>query len=668
MKLTSHPAHVPGELLVRLKPAQNLSTQETGILGQVGNVVDRYALGGQATPLGNYSSSEILRLKLHSNSPEALDRAIQELSQDPHVAYAVTNDILHETAKPVVPNDLPAEQYGPRQIAAPQAWAEMTGDRTKAPLLAVIDGGVDITHPDLLANLWTNPGEIPDNGIDDDGNGVIDDIHGFNAVRKTGNPVDESGHGTHVTGTVGAVGNNGQGVTGVAWQAKIAGIKFLEKGYGDLADAISGIVYADKIGARVTQNSWGGSVYNQALRDALAASPALHIFAAGNDGNNADVSPAYPAAYPLDNIVSVAATDSEDQLASFSNYGIQSVDLAAPGVKILSTIPGGVGVKSGTSMAAPHVSGAASLILEKFPHLTNKELKDRLVFSVDHLPQLQDKVASGGRLNLARALEDDTILPGQPTALSGKADSTEAITLHWTASGDDGSQGLAAAYELAVSDQPFTLESFERAIKVRTQPPLAPGNEESLTIPVLPSANDRQLYVGLRSVDNIGQRSALSTTEVAVPAAHVAFEDGSDQWTREGDWGQEFAPGRGTVWSDSPGGDYKLDQNASLTSRPFSLQDFAAAKLRFDAHHDLEINFDKVFLELRAGDDKAPWTELCSFNLLDGWKTHTYDLSAYAGQPRVQLRFRLKTDQDVVKDGFQFHHLVVTGDRLPAGG
>lgn len=663
MKVSSSSTFVPGELLVRLKPNARLSATGESVFDGLGEVIDRFPLGGHELAADSFSAGEILHLKLDADSPEATREALARLSRDPSVAYAATNDIVQSFTRTLEPDDLSPEQYGPRAIAAPLAWAERSGDRAKAPLIAVIDSGIDYRHPDLAANVWTNPGEVAGNGLDDDGNGVIDDVHGYNSARKTGDPLDDGSHGTHVAGTVGAVGNNGQGVVGVAWQANLMGVKFLEKGYGDIADAIAAITYADAMGARVTQNSWGGSNYNQALVDTLAASPAIHICAAGNSAQDSDVQPAYPAAYPLPNIIAVAATDAADQLAEFSNWGGQAVDLAAPGAKILSTVPNaGLGLKSGTSMAAPHVSGAVSLILEKFPDLSNQELKDRLLFSVDRMEHLEGKLVSGGRLNLARALETDQVAPGAVAGLSGQAHGAERIRLEWLASGDDGATGKAAAYEIAYSDRPFSEEEFERQSRVRAAAPQASGSKETLEVPILPSARARELFVAVRAVDNVGQRSALSTTTVQVPAAYVAFEDGPDQWTREGDWGQETVPERGVVWSDSPGGEYRLNQNASLTGRPFSLEDFRSARLRFDARHDLEINFDKVHLEVRAGGQQGEWKTLHGFNLLAGWKTHQFDLSEYAGQPNVQLRFRLKTDGDVTKDGLLFDRLVVTGE------
>ena len=669
--------HIPGELLVRLKnQTEILQTDESGSpFDSVGKVAARYPLAGEMSlNQDSFSSGEILHLKLTDTSDEGMEAAIKKLHQDSRVAYAVTNDILHtfeeqETTPPkpdtegrsVRPNDLHPNLYGMEKIAAPEGWADTSGDKNRAPLLAVIDSGTDYTHPDLAANIWVNPNEVL-NGKDDDGNGIIDDIHGFNAAEKNGDPSDSGSHGTHVAGTVAAVGNNGLGVTGVAWEAQMMTLKCISGGMGTMADAIAAITYADSKSVRITQNSWGGPNPNQALIDALEASPALHICAAGNSANNSDIKPMFPAAYDLDNILAVAATDHNDELASFSNYGPVAVDLAAPGVNTYSTIPNGeYGSKSGTSMATPHVSGAASLILTKFPELSNEELKDRLMFSTDRLTHLEGKVASGGRLNLSRALENDRVLPGAVSNLKGEANST-AVKLNWKASGDDQQVGTAAAYEIAYSDKAFGPEDFKKMAQVYTPAPKSSGSAESAQFELTPSASEREMFVAIRSVDNVGNRSSMQSLKVMVPKAHVAFEDKVDNWSTEGDWGRELVAGKGQVWSDSPGGFYKRDQKASLTSKSFSLKDFETAQLQFDCRHDLEINFDKIYLETKSGGEQSEWNVLKAFNLLDGWHTEKFDLSQYAGSDDVQIRFRLKTDGDVFKDGFQFHKLVVTGE------
>src|SRR5690606_21235490 len=191
------------------------------------------------------------------------------------------------------PNDLHERLYGMAKIQAPQAWETTTGSRT-GPVVAVIDGGIDYNHPDLTNNMWTNPGEIPGDGLDNDGNGVVDDVHGYNAINGSGHPADDNNHGTHCAGTIGAEGNNGVGVVGVNHQARMMAVKFLgSNGSGTTADAVKGVLYASRMGARITSNSWGGGGYNQALKDALASSPALHIFAAGNANSNNDRRPSY---------------------------------------------------------------------------------------------------------------------------------------------------------------------------------------------------------------------------------------------------------------------------------------------------------------------------------------------------------------------------------------
>ena len=235
-------------------------------------------------------------------------------------------------------------------------------------MVAIIDTGIDYTHPDLAANIWTNPGEIAGDGIDNDGNGYVDDVHGYDFVNNDGDPMDDHFHGTHTAGTVGAVGNNGVGVTGVNWQVKLMALKFLgASGSGSVSGAVSALEYAVTMGVRLSNNSWGGGGYSQALYDAIKNSQVIgHVFvaAAGNSGVNSDLQPAYPASYDLDNIISVAAIDSSDNLASFSNRGVVTVDLAAPGVAVLSTVlGGGYASYSGTSMATPHVTGAAALAL-----------------------------------------------------------------------------------------------------------------------------------------------------------------------------------------------------------------------------------------------------------------------------------------------------------------
>lgn len=309
-------------------------------------------------------------------------------------------------------------------IDAPEAWNVTTGGNGDV-VIAVIDTGVDYTHPDLAANMWKNTKEVAGNGKDDDGNGYVDDVYGYNFVSKKGDPMDDNLHGTHCAGTIAGVGNNSTGVAGVNWKAKIMAVKFLgATGGGSLSDAILAIQYAVKMGAKISSNSWGCvNCSSQALYDAIKATNAqghLFIAAAGNHaGNNDGTQVSYPSSYDLENIIAVAATDHLDALASFSGYGLKTVDLGAPGVNIYSTTPGKT-YKSlnGTSMATPHVSGVAALLKAYKPELTHLGIKERILKTVDPIPALNGKSVTGGRLNAYNAVNYGTTPP--PTGIKAR--------------------------------------------------------------------------------------------------------------------------------------------------------------------------------------------------------------------------------------------------------
>jgi serine protease len=315
--------------------------------------------------------------------------------------------------------------WGLDRIEASKAWEIATGS-TEEVVIAGIDTGIDYSHPDLAANMWTNPGEIPGDGIDNDANGYIDDVHGVNAALGSGNPMDDNGHGTHTAGTIGAVGDNGIGVVGVAWRVKIMALKFLNaNGGGTIADAIRAINYLVKMKTQygvnivAANNSWGGGGFSQPLYDAIKRARdagIVFVAAAGNEANNNDLAATYPAGYDLDNVISVGAIDKSNKLAYFSNYG-QAVDVAAPGVGILSTVPGGgYAALSGTSMAAPHVAGAVALLAGHEPSLTYSALINRIIDSGTTISALTGKVRGARFLNLERLLNGSVEeTPGETT-------------------------------------------------------------------------------------------------------------------------------------------------------------------------------------------------------------------------------------------------------------
>lgn len=329
--------YVPGELLIKYKPSVRATAAN----------FYRDTLGISTVRTFNFIG--VSHVKLPGDM--SVEEALAIYAKDPDVEYAEPNYIVHATA--TTPDDLDTNLWGLHNtgqpvngtsgtndcdIDAPEAWDLCTGH--SSVIVAVIDSGVDYNHPDLAANIWSNNGETL-NGSDDDGNGYIDDVRGWDWVDGDNDPMDYCDHGTHCAGTIAAVGNNSTGMTGVCWKAKIMPLRFLDTlGSGSTANAISAILYANQMGAHVISNSWGGGSFSTPLKDAIDASSAVVVCAAGNDGTDNDGGTHhYPSDYTSSNIISVAATDQDDGLASFSNWGSTSVDVGAPGVNIYSASP-----------------------------------------------------------------------------------------------------------------------------------------------------------------------------------------------------------------------------------------------------------------------------------------------------------------------------------------
>lgn len=419
---------VPGEYLVELKSSAQSSTGSgvsamsvhtlTQMLGV--DVVDRVR------------DDVVLVHAEQSASPAAMMNLESRLRENPLVALVEPN-YLYYVSK--TPND-PAfrETWGLKNsgqydaanqrgvsgidIGADAAWNITTG--SKSVVVAVIDTGIDFGHPDLKSQAWVNLKELNGRpGVDDDGNGLVDDINGYNFADNKGDSTDDHSHGTHCAGTIGAQGDDGRGVSGVNWNVSLMALKFMNKdGEGTAANSIKAIDYARKMGAKVMSNSWGGGGKSALVQKAIEAADRagiLFVAAAGNDGENNDKKPSFPSNYAVPNVLAVAAVDNRGALADFSNYGAKSVHVAAPGVNIYSTVLNkGYEAYSGTSMATPHVAGVAALMLAKNKNLTGRDLKKKIIASARPLYALKKKVSSGGMVNAYSALTGAAVL-GDPS-------------------------------------------------------------------------------------------------------------------------------------------------------------------------------------------------------------------------------------------------------------
>lgn len=447
---------IEGELIIRMK-SHFLSPGSKKFFGKIGQ--KGYSL-----------KSSLGKMQMHLiKVPQGMNAslAMKELSDDPDVLYVEPNFKIKkvEVATDKI-NALSLEQmlstvssysngsYTQSRLktGVDEAWLEMSLDSDETPVVAVIDTGVDYNHNILVQSnaVWNNSNEIPDNGIDDDQNGFIDDYNGWNFFSNNRRPLDDEGHGTHVSGIVIGVSFDIFQYPPLSSKVKIMPLKFLgADGSGDTASAIQAIDYAVNNGAKIINASWGGSSYSRALHDAFTRAYENGIFivtAAGNSANDNDVSPIYPASLSIPGLITVAASNSYDLLAHFSNYGVQTVHLSAPGVSIASLYPNNLyGYSSGTSMAAPFVAGLGALLLRESPKLSGFQLKEIILNSVQTSTAYSQKIYTSGRVNVLAALRSakdlssaQTVIPSYTAAAPNRSVASEEAS----GSSDSGGKGV----------------------------------------------------------------------------------------------------------------------------------------------------------------------------------------------------------------------------------
>jgi uncharacterized repeat protein (TIGR01451 family) len=527
---------IPGELLVRFRPGTSAARTKNQ------TSINAVTPAGQTLriEINHFGGSDIVPGLMLARVPAGDTlAALQALRARTDVAYVEPNFIRHLD---VVPNDphyqslwgLKNPSGSAGGISAESAWDTTTGNHNV--VVGVIDSGIDIGHRDLNANIFVNTAEIPGNNVDDDNDGFVDDVNGWDFINNDrtvfDNPSDDA-HGTHVAGTIGARGNNAAGVVGVNWDVQLLPLKAIGPSGGTDASLLSAFHYAKMlrqrgVNLRVLNNSYGAQRFSQSLLDAikeLGDVGILFVAAAGNDTLNNDFVPHFPASYDLPNVISVAAsTESNSFDFTFSNRGKETVHLAAPGVNILSTTPRGFNGQglvagateadgstysnfSGTSMASPHVAGAAALACAANPNITLEKLRAAVLSGVDESGAFQNLVITGGRLNANRtvqfAIESDTTAPAAASNFRIASQNGRRIELRWNEAGDDGTSGRASLDEVrfidSVSSEQFRLSS------VRS---LDPGTERVVFVSIPIRHPSGQL--SLRTVDNAGNMSTVT--------------------------------------------------------------------------------------------------------------------------------------------------------------
>ncbi|MBI4405981.1 MAG: S8 family serine peptidase [Deltaproteobacteria bacterium] len=642
--------HVPGELFVKFADKAPLQLRKT----LVENV------GARIKTKFRFNKAVLLQV-----NDDHLREIAQKLSTSPYVEYVELNAYRKIFAKSNDP--FLSSQYHLELTHAFEAWDFVTGSRKVK--VAVPDTGVDYGHPEISPNYLFNEGEMGkdangndkrNNGIDDDANGFIDDWRGWDFVDNDNDPVPCGNpkiayHGTFCASLIGAKGNNNLGVSGNNWESSLLGLRFLDdNGLGTLENEIKSFEYAILANVNIINASFGGDEFSQVEFDTIAELSKrgiLLVAAAGNDTENIYWHPSYPSSYQLDNILSVAATNKEDNLASFSNASRRTVHLAAPGVNIYSlglwTGSYNPMKSSGTSFSAPQVAGAAALVWSRFPASSMKQVKERILRGVDTIEKLKPWLISGGRLNLFKALEDDLVAPAMVQNVTLEKATITSLDLSFDPSGDDDDNGSAMDYEMRVSSLPITsVSDWENALPVKLTWQVAQdGRRINTRVPALPLNSEG--YLVIRAIDNVGNRSELcppiryALTKVkilqSISAESITDLKMEPPWTV-----RSLADAPRVLTPSEEGCNYKNEIDASMVL-PRLHSGSRKIKLVVRSQHYLEENFDFGLIEISTDGGKN-WQTIKSYTGSQAWWVDVVSLPESAAKRRTLIRFRFVSD------------------------
>jgi subtilisin family serine protease len=544
----------------------------------------------------------------------------------------------------------------------PEAW-DVTGVGNPV-VIAVCDDGVDWGHPDLAANIWSNTDEIAANGIDDDGNGFIDDTRGWDFSAGDNNPAPggSDSHGTHVAGTVGAVNNNGIGITGAGRNNKIMPLRMYGTGssawMSHLANAVD---YAWQNGAEVISVSYNIDGFTNALVEAIQRADAADVIYCNSAGNNNQLNPARAAIRDLaSNVIFVAASDRNDNRASFSNYGVK-IEIFAAGVDVYSTLPGNTyGNNSGTSMATPNVASVLGVMRAHLPALTDRQILDRLIGTADSVASLASFVPGGKRANLNGALETDLVPPSAVTGLAVLRRAQTVAEIEFRTSGDDGMTGAADGYDVRVSSSMITEANFATAQPVSVSVPNLPAGQLVRAQPrgMWPGGS---IYMAVRARDNMGNNSPISVLGPFNLKSSTWSDrvEGAAQFSSSDGWATttEKAFSSSRSWTDSPGGNYGNNANRILTQNS-AVTVGGLVGVNFWADLDLESNAD--FLVLEYSINGGAWTLANRWSGLGSWANYSAVIPS-AANDSVRIRFRMTSNASVVRNGVYLDDIAIVG-------